>query len=122
MNTQQPSPYDEARDWINRCADTSGGVGLAKLVLSLYNEQCGFAVSECVGSMDQNLTRIALALIADYAAYGETEALRQLGRPLVDAYPGLWEHGLVMRDARAALRARWEREADEERRRLYPDD
>lgn len=112
--------YTEARKWISMCPDTSGGVALAKLVLSLYNDQCGFAASECLQPLDTNLTKVALGLIRDYADHGETEPLRQLGRQLVDEYPGLWQQGLAMQSARQVLRDQWRREQEAEERRLYP--
>lgn len=105
------NPYNEALATILRHPGTSGAGGLAKLVLSLYNQQCSFAFSECVGSLDGANTTLALKLVRHYAEYGETEALRNVGKQLADKhYPGLWEMGNAMRDARDALREQWKQD------------
>lgn len=112
------SPYDEALKIIKQHPGTGGAGSLAKLVLSLYNDLCGYSFAECVGNLDNELTNLALRLVTDYAVRGETEDLRAAGKVLVEEYPGLWELGLAMRDARQATRERWERErkADEEKK------
>ncbi|MFC5550344.1 hypothetical protein [Massilia aerilata] len=105
------SPYDEALLIIRQNPGTGGAGGLAKLLLSLYNDQCGFSFAECAGGLDQRLTGVALRMVQDYAARGETEDLRSAGKILAeDLYPGLWEMGVAMRDAREAVRQRWKRE------------
>lgn len=105
------SPYDEALLIIRQHPGTSGAGGLAKLLLSLYNDQCGFSFGECVSGLDDRLTGVALRMVQDYAARGETEDLRGAGKILADElYPGLWEMGEAMRDAREAVRQRWKRE------------
>lgn len=108
------SPYDEALLIIRQHPGTSGAGGLAKLLLSLYNDMCGFSFAECVSSLDDRLTAVALRMVQDYAKRGETEDLRSAGKIVVDdLYPGLWEMGVAMREAREAVRKRWEREEQE---------
>lgn len=103
------SPYDEALQFIKQNPGTGGAGSLAKLVLSLYNSDCGFSFAECVGNLDARLTGIALSMVQGYAARGETDDLRAAGKIIADdLYPRLWEMSLAMRDARAALRAEWE--------------
>lgn len=111
------SIYDEALKIIKQHPGTGGAGSLAKLVLSLYNDMCGFSFAECVGNLDDRLTNLALRMVSDYAKHGETEDLRAAGKVLVEEYPGLWEMSLAMRDARQATRERWERErkAEEEK-------
>lgn len=104
------SPYDEALLIIRQHPGTSGAGGLTKLLLSLYNDLCGFSFAECVSSLDDRLTGVALRMVQDYAKHGETEDLRSAGKALVDDHPGLWEMGLAMREAREAVRQRWKRE------------
>lgn len=105
------SPYDEALLIIRQHPGTSGAGGLAKLLLSLYNDLCGFSFAECVSGLDDRLTGVALRMVQDYARRGETEDLRAAGKILVDdLYPGLWEMGIAMREAREAVRQRWKRE------------
>lgn len=109
------SPYDEALQFIKQNPGTGGASGLAKLILSLYNgDICGYSFAECVGSLDDPLSGVALRMVQDYAARGETDDLREAGKLLHDEiYPRLWEMGIAMRDARAALRAKWEAEERE---------
>jgi len=44
------SPYDEALQFIQRNPETGGALGLAKLILSLYNDLCGYSFAECVAA------------------------------------------------------------------------
>lgn len=105
------NPYLEALEFIRRNPGTGGGAGLAKLVLSLYNSCCGYSFAECTGSLDSNLTTLALRMVNHYATHGETEELRTAGKEIADTlYPGLWEMGIAMRDSREQVRAKWERE------------
>lgn len=103
--------YDEALQFIKQNPGTGGAGSLAKLVLSLYNDACGYSFAECVGNLDNRLTGIALRMVQDYAMRGETDDLRTAGKIIADdLYPRLWEMSLAMRDARAATRAKWEAE------------
>lgn len=111
-----PSPYQQALDSIEHDPESGSATSLAKLILSLYNEQCGFAISECIGNLDTQLTSIALKMVAHYASYGEDEELRRIGRPLADQYERLWQQGVAMRDARTALHERWIEEDSPPRR------
>ena len=105
------SPYNEALGIIRQHPGTGGAGSLAKLLLSLYNDLCGYSVAECLGNLDGRLSAVALRMIQDYAARGETEDLRAAGKVIAnELYPGLWEMGLAMRDAREATRQRWQRE------------
>jgi hypothetical protein len=105
------SPYDEALQFIKQNPGTGGASSLAKLVLALYNSDCGFSFAECVGNLDGRLTGVALHMVQEFAARGETDDLRAAGKIIADdLYPRLWEMSLAMRDARAATRAKWEAE------------
>lgn len=109
------SPYEEALQFIRQNPGTSGSSGLAKLVVSLYNEICGFSFAECVRSLDPHLTNVALRMVADYAKHGETPDLRAAGKIIVDdLYPRLWETGKALNEARTELRKKWEAEERKE--------
>lgn len=111
------SPYDEALQFIKQNPGTGGAGSLAKLVLSLYNDLCGYSFAECVGNLDDRLTQIALRMVQDYAARGETDDLLAAGKMIADdLYPQLWEMGRAMQDARQALREKWQ--ADERKEKL----
>lgn len=105
------SPYDEALQFIKQNPGTGGASSLAKLVLSLYNDICGYSFAECVGNLDARLTGVALRMVEDYTIRGETDDLRAAGKIIAeDLYPRLWEMSIAIRDARAATRAKWEAE------------
>jgi hypothetical protein len=109
------NPYLEALQWIRRHPGTSGGAGLAKLTLSLYNSMCGYSFAECISGLDSNLTTLALRMVNHYATHGETQELCDAGKEIADVlYPGLWQMAIAMRDSRDHVRAQWEREAREQ--------
>lgn len=117
------TPYQEAMHWIEvEGYSTGSAFSLAKLILSLYNDQCGFAISECIGNLDPRLTRLALAMVEHYARHGEHPELLRAGNKIADdLYPRLWEQGVAMAEVRAELRRRWEREAEAENQCEDPD-
>lgn len=106
--------YEEALRWIKQNRGTGGAGSLAKMVLSLYNSDCGFAFSECIGNLDDNLRELCVKMCAEYSRVGETEELRRVGHELAnDLYPILWKHGQAMSDSRQEL----EKQLDAEHRR-----
>jgi hypothetical protein len=108
------TPYDEALRIIRQHPGTSGASGLAKLLLSLYNSMCGYSFAECVSSLDDRLTNLALRMVQDYAANGETADLIAAGKIIADdLYPGLWEASVAMHEAREATYERWKQEERE---------
>lgn len=107
------SPYQEALTIIERHAGTGGASGLAKLLLSLYNDECAFAWRECTRSLDESNQALALQIVTHFEAHGEDADLRRAGERLVELYPRLWDLGQAATDAKRALTRRWE---DERRR------
>ena len=65
---------------------------------------------------------MVLALVNEYAKHGETSELRTAGEWCFDNFSGLVELSRAMTDARAEVRQKWEREREEENRRLYPEE
>lgn len=106
------SPYQEALGIIERHTGTGGATRLAKLVLSLYNDECAFAWRECTLSLDENNQALALRLVTHFEAHGEDAELRQAGERLVELYPRLWELGQAATEAKRKLSRQWERERD----------
>lgn len=104
------SPYQEALKWIRLNPGTGSATSLAKLILSLYNSDCGFAFSECVGNLDQDLTELAVRMAGHYAKYGENDELRSVGFEIAERYDRLWLSGEAMAKARQKLHAQWEKE------------
>lgn len=111
------TPYQEALTIIERHTGTGGATGLAKLVLSLYNDECAFAWRECTRSLDENNQALALRIVAHFEQHGEDTELRRAGERMVELYPRLWDLGQTATEAKEKLRRQW----DEERERARVD-
>ncbi|WP_372364221.1 hypothetical protein ACCQ07_22185 (plasmid) [Xanthomonas sp. NCPPB 3583] len=113
------SPYQAALQWILANPGTGSANSLAKLMLSLWNSQCAFAISECIGNLDGVRGGIALQVIQRYMEEGETQELNNVCEQINEAYPRLWELGIAATRAKATLREKWEvedrRDEDEDR-------
>lgn len=106
-----PSPYERALRHIELHPHTSSALGLAKLLLSLWNgTDCGFSFRECIHSLDEERTQIAVDCVAHFALLGEDRELCDVGDRVYGLYPRTWELGVAARDAKAALRATWDEE------------
>lgn len=116
------SPYKEALHWIKRHPGTSSANGLAKLILSLWNDECSFSFRECVSNLDGDLSDLAIRLISHFNEHGEDSELVTAGHEVCDLYPRLWAMSQAMKHARLALREEWRNADDTESTRLYPND
>lgn len=81
---------------------------------------CGFSFRECIGNLDDNLTGLALRMLAHFAECGEDQELVSVGHEIVEKYPRLWEVSVAMANARSDKREEWRRADEEESARLYP--
>lgn len=116
------NPYLAGLDLVKQHSGTSGQAALAKCILSLYNHEHAFSIGEVLGPLDSRYTSVVLSMIAEYAEHGETAELREAGRWVYDNFPGLIELSLAMSNARASVSQAWERQREEENRRLYPEE
>ena len=116
------NPYLEALDLVKKHSGTSGQSALAKCILSLYNDEHYFSLGSILGPLDSRYTAVVLAMIAEYAAHGETQELRDAGLYVYQNFPGLVEMSNAMSQARYEVRQRWEEEREAENRRLYPEE
>ncbi|MBM5575795.1 hypothetical protein [Deefgea sp. CFH1-16] len=116
------SPYVEALTLVKQHNGTSGQTALAKCILSLYNSLYAYSMSEILAPLDERYTRVVLAMVNDYAKFGETPELITAGQWVRDDFPRMMEMAIVTQDARNQLRSKWEREREEENRRLYPEE
>ena len=110
MPDTQLSPYQEAVGWIQRHPGTGSANSLAKLVLSLWNDECAFSFRECISNLDEDRTRLALRLVTHFAARGEDQELVAAGHEVCRAYPRLWDLGQAADTAKRQLQARWHKE------------
>ena len=101
------NPYDEAVGWIDRHPTTGSATRLAKLLLSLWNADVKFSFRECVDSLDETRTDLAVRMVAHFARHGEDADLQAAGVRVCRDHPQLWELGNARSDAQAALRQIW---------------
>jgi hypothetical protein len=105
------TPYREAVELIDRHPGTGSSTGLAKLILSLWNEECAYSFRECVRSFDEERSALAGRMIAHFLQHGEDADLIYAGDHVYKTHPGLWELGRAATDAKTKLRQQWESEA-----------
>jgi hypothetical protein len=105
MNTQQKyiSSYHEAWDWISQNSGTGSANGLAKLVLSLWNQEHSYSYRECITSMDEVRIEIALRMILEFSKTGENLQLREIGHKVYKSYPYLAELTEAMIETRRSF-------------------
>jgi len=116
------NPYLDGLDFVKQHSGTSGQGALAKCILSLYNPVHAFSVGEILGPLDARYSEVVLAMMSEYAKHGETPELREAGQWVFHNFPRLIELSTAMGEARAEVRQRWDREREEENRRLYPEE
>lgn len=85
------SPYEAALQWIMSNPGSGSANSLAKLMLSLWNSRCAFAVSECVWNLDGARSELALRAIERYLKEGETPEFNRVCEQIHEAHPRLWE-------------------------------
>jgi len=116
------NPYIAGLELVQKNYGTSGQAALAKCILSLYNQRHAFSIGEVLEPLGGEYTAVVLAMVNEYARYGETEELRVAGRYVYANFPHLIELSNAMSDVRCSIRQEWQRQHEEEMRRLYPDD
>lgn len=116
------TPYKEALHWIKRHPGTGSATSLAKLILSLWNEDCSFSFRECVSNLDGNLSDLAIRLVTHFNDHGEDSELVATGHEVCDLYPRLWAMSEAMMHARRTLREEWRNADEAQAARLYPHD
>jgi hypothetical protein len=105
------TPYQEAVELIDRHPGTGSSTGLAKLILSLWNDDCAYSFRECVRSFDAERSDLALRIMHRYLVHGEDAELRRAGEHVYRTHPRLWELGIAATDAKTKLPQQWESEA-----------
>lgn len=105
------SPYGEALHWIETKPGTGSAETLAKLLLSLWNADCGFSFRECIANLDPQRTELAVRVVAHFARVGEDEELVEVGSKVCETYPRLWELSEAADEAKRDVMRRWREEA-----------
>jgi hypothetical protein len=106
------TPYQEALAWIEKHPHAGSGIRLAKLILSLYNDKCGYSIRECLDSMDEERQRLALRIVQHFAKHGEDAELVLAGERVVIIHPRLLDLGEASYRAKWALERRWQAARD----------
>lgn len=114
------NPYDEALQWVTKNPGTGSATSLAKLILSLWNSDCGFSFRECTGNLDSNLSALALRMVQHFDKHGEDAELVAVGHTICEDFPRLWEMSMAMSNARSELRQEWDRAREAEWKRENP--
>lgn len=96
--------YTKAIEFIRQHPATGSAVGMAKLLLSLYNDEAAFSYRECVSNFDSERLRLAMDVIEHFNHVGETKELVSIGSELCDRYPSLWEMGYAGTVAKIKVR------------------
>lgn len=104
------TPYEEALLFIERNPGTGGAMSLAKLILSLWNDDYCHSFRECISSLDEQNTAIAVRMTSHFARFGEDNQLVAIGHKVSDLYPRLWELAQVTNRAKAEKRRAWQEE------------
>lgn len=105
-------PFTEAIQFIKAHEGTGSAIGLAKLILSIYNANHSFSVAECLSSFDRDRLDLALRMINHYGSVGEDDQLRNAGREIYETWPNLIELSNAASDAKAEVRDKWRREQE----------
>lgn len=119
---EDQNPYLVGLELVKQNSGTSGQGALAKCILSLYNSEHAFSIGDILAPLDDRYTRVVLAMVSEYAKHGETPELCEAGDWVYENFPGLVELSLAMSKARSTVRREWERQREEENRRLYPEE
>jgi hypothetical protein len=116
------NPYEPALVWIRKDPTTGSATGLAKLILSLWNDDAAFSFRECVRSFYDIRAAWALKIIDHFLKHGEDRLLQAAGKEVSELCPPLWKLGFVGTDAKHELLKQWDREREERYRREFPED
>jgi hypothetical protein len=96
--------YARAIAFIDAHPGCGGAVSLSKLILSLWNDEAAYSFRECVSNLDDARTAIAVDMVREFAANGETEELVKAGYYIHGKYPLLWDVGVAGDEAKRVTR------------------
>ncbi len=116
------NPYLAGLELVQQNEGTSSQAALAKCILSLYNQAHPFSIGEILEPLGGEYTAVVIAMVNEYAKLGETAELRKAGEYVYSNFPRLTALSDAMCNARSEVRQEWQRQHEEEMRRLYPDD
>ncbi len=113
------NPYEPALAWIRKDPTTGSASGLAKLILSLWNDDAAFSFRECVRSFDDIRAAWALKMIDHFLQNGEDRLLQAAGKEVAKLCPSLWKLGYAGTEAKHEMLRQWDQEREERNRREH---
>jgi len=117
-----PNPYLAGLELVKKHYESSSQSALAKCILSLYNHAHAFSIGEILEPLGGEYKTVVLAMVNEYARYGETAELRFAGEFIYANFPRLKELSNAMSDARRDVWQQWNLREEEEFRRQDLDD
>lgn len=107
------NPITEGLEFVKYASKTGSGIGMAKLILSLYNSNHAFGFADCVRSFDRERLVLASKMVGHYTVCGEDQALLDAGLYVYENYPDLIELSNAASYAKSEVRERWNQERKE---------
>ena len=101
------NPFDEAIQIINELDGSSTAEGLAKLILTFYNDVHPFSITECMRGFDPAMRALALRMLNHYLAHGEDKSLLNAGERIKETWPTILELSKAGRQAKSDVLQKW---------------
>lgn len=101
------NPFEKAVDTIAELGNSGAAEGLAKLILTFYNDVHPFSFTECIRSLDDDNLALALQLINYFLANGEDASVIKGGETIRDNWPHLMELSSAGSHAKADVIRKW---------------
>ena len=115
------NPYEPALVWIRKDPTTGSATGLAKLILSLWNDDAAYSLRECCYSFDDIREAWALKMVAHFFKHGEDDFLVDAGKEVYRLCPFLWDVGYAGTEGKRAAIAKIQRDREKALKQEYPD-
>lgn len=115
------NPYTPALEWIRKDPGTGSATGLAKLILSLWNDEAAYSLRECCSSYDDIRTAWTLKIVAHFLKHGEDKFLVDAGDEVYKLCPYLWDVGYAGTEGKRAAIKEKDRQREEELRKEHPE-
>lgn len=106
------NPYQEALEFIQENPGTGSAAGMAKLILSIYNDNHPFGIGECMQSFDRERINLSVRMIEHYAKHGEDQILRDVGYQIWQTWPRLVELSNAASTAKSDVYRKWRKEEE----------
>ena len=115
------NPYEPALGWIRKNPTTGSGVGLAKLILSLWNDDAAYSLRECCSSFDDIRQAWASKIITHFIQHGEDDFLVAAGKEVYRLCPTIWDIGYAGTEGKNLAIAEMERKREKALKKEHPE-